>query len=175
MRSSRLAADGASWRAGAAVSVVPAGLAAGRSARRLRPRPEAAGASLVSRPAALAPSVSRRGAAGRSDAPCSPVRARMTSTRSPLRILDVPLTPSCEARACSSGRRSVESAPVRAFPPAAAEPVALLVAVSMVSVTKDPSPSFAPAAQRAGRGWSTPGRDGRCAGVATRQWYDDVI
>src|SRR5690606_28172226 len=61
-------------------------------------------------------------------------------------------------RACSSGRRSVESAPVRAFPPAAAEPAALLVAVSMVSVTKDPSPSFAPASQRAGRGWSTPGR-----------------
>ncbi|CPU67673.1 Uncharacterised protein [Mycobacteroides abscessus] len=116
--------------------------------------------------------MSRRDAAGRSEAPCSPVRARMTSTRSPLRILDVPLTPSCDASACSSGRRRVESAPFRAVPPAA---VALLVAVSMVSVTKDPSPSFASVSQRADRGWSTPGRDGRCAGVTTRQWYDDVI
>ncbi len=44
--------------------------------------------------------------AGRPEALVSPEVERMTSTRSLLRILDVPFTPSCEASACSSGRRS---------------------------------------------------------------------
>ena len=69
----------------------------------------------------------------------------MASTRSLLRILDVPVTPSSAASAWSSGSRSAEIAALRLDPP-----VLVLTADSMVSVTKDPSPSSGTAAH--GRG-----------------------
>ena len=73
-----------------------------------------------------------------------PRASEMAWTRSPLRILDVPLTPSSDAIACSSGRRSAEIPALRADPPE------VLTAGSMMSVTKDPSP----------RRWPGPGGTG---------------
>lgn len=79
----------------------------------------------------------RFGALGE-EPPCEePPCEEMAATRSLLRILEVPFTPICDAMACSSGMRRDPSAREFWLPPVGA-------AVSVVSVTKDPSPSGTP-------------------------------
>ena len=65
-------------------------------------------------------------------------RALIAVIRSPLRILAVPLSPRLLASPCSSARRMVESPPLRR----GASSAAGAAARSVVSVTKDPSPSY---------------------------------
>jgi hypothetical protein len=79
-----------------------------------------------------------------------------------LRIFDVPLTPIWEAIACSSARRIELRDPE-------------VLRVSVVFVTKDPSPSFAAALDG-----STGAAGGRASGTSagtretSHQCYDDV-
>ena len=141
----------------------------GRAAARSRPRAHgrARGPAASADGGAL-----RRGAASSACAgACArePPRASvMASTRSPLRILDVPLTPSSAASACSSGRRSAEIAGAAGGPAGAAHG-------GLDGVCHEgPFPSSV-----AGTRWTgdrpTSGRGDRDgAGSHTRAAYDDV-
>ena len=112
---------------------------AARAARRGRRRGGHAARGAGVRSGVLRRAVRRRRRAPR-ERPSShrPGGPGWPSTRSDLRIRAVPLMPSSAATACSSGRRAPRDRRPRPLAPSALRPAG---AISVVSVTKDPSPS----------------------------------